>query len=142
MNVSTQSARAPAPASVRSPLSRADRVAVVVAGGAALVLVPWTIYLGGTLHHPGYWIAIDSLEAVTAAATALLVLRRSAWASLAARIGAVVLLLDAYTDVMSAQQVGRLVEALAMAVLVEVPLAVVAWRWASRRNRSSRSLDV
>ncbi|EWT05387.1 hypothetical protein N864_04985 [Intrasporangium chromatireducens Q5-1] len=124
-----------APAPTRPALSTADRVAVAVAGGAAVFLVPWTVYLGGTLHHPGYWIAIDSLEAVTAGATAVLVLRRSAWASLAARIGAVVLLLDAYTDVLSARQVGRLVEALVMAVVVEVPLAVVAWRWASRRNR-------
>lgn len=127
-----------APPSAKPALGTADGVAVMVATLAAVFLVPWTIYLGGTLHHPGFWVAIDSLEALTAATTAVLVVRGSLWAPMVARIGGIVLVLDAYTDITSADRVGRLAEAVAMAVLVELPLAVAAWAWASRRDGVGR----
>lgn len=116
----------------------ADRAAAVVAALAVVVLVPWTVYLEGSLEHPGFWVTIDSLEALSAATTALLVVRRSVWASLVAQIGAVLLVLDAYTDIARADRMGRLVEAVTMALLVELPLAVAAWIWASRRDQVGR----
>jgi hypothetical protein len=119
-------------------LTVADRVAAVVAALAVVCLVPWTVYLEGSLQHPSFWVTIDSLEALSAATTALLVVGRSGWASLVARIGAILLVLDAYTDIARADRMGRLVEAVAMAVFVELPLAAAAWIWASRRDEVDR----
>lgn len=140
--ISTSQVQASESASGTS-LSKSDRVVVGVAGAAAVFLVPWTVYLGGTLHHPGFWVAIDSMEMVAAGATAVLVARRSMWGPVVARMGSVVLVLDALTDVTSAHHMGRLVAALGMAVVVELPLAVGAWLWAGRRlNRMTGTASV
>lgn len=99
--------------------------------GSALALIPWLVHLDDTLHHPAYWVVLDSLEAAAALATALLVVRRSRRAVLTARILGGLLVLDAVTDVAAAHRPGHLLEAIAMALLVELPLAALALGWAA-----------
>ncbi len=101
--------------------------------GSALALIPWLVHLDDTLHHPAYWVVLDSLEAAAALATALLVVRRSRRAVPTARILGGLLVLDAVTDVAAAHRPGHLLEAIAMALLVELPLAVLALGWAAHR---------
>jgi hypothetical protein len=96
---------------------------------AALTL-PWSIYLGATLparelstHYDVAWSGFDVMLFVALASTAYAVLRRTPWVGMCAGAAAALLVADAWFDLVTAPDTSALVAALAMAALVELPLA-------------------
>lgn len=114
-----------------SPLVRWRRLATRVAAGAAAVISVWCLYLAATIpsgdgHALGiFWVGLDALEAVAAAATAVALVRRSPRAAFTAGLFAVLMVVDASVDVATASGLD-LVRAIAQAVLSELPFAVLA----------------
>jgi len=117
---------------------------------AAAVTVPWTIYLAivlpkhYTAHH--YWLAwtgFDIALIVALAITGRSLLQGDVGAHRSPTIAATLLIVDAWFDVLNAATPTDQLVALAMAALVELPLAFVCWRIARNpptpNNGSSRS---
>ncbi|SDY10893.1 hypothetical protein SAMN05421504_104531 [Amycolatopsis xylanica] len=112
------------------------RLLLTALGAAALLLVPWTVYLARTLpagHDTGQWRSawvgfdIALLCCFTVAAWLGLRRRRAAVPMLAAT--AALLCCDAWFDVVLDWSAPDRMVSVAMAVLVEIPLAIVlAWR--------------
>ncbi|MCO5994828.1 hypothetical protein [Actinoallomurus rhizosphaericola] len=107
--------------------------------GAGVALLPWLFVLATGLpatatasHWRVAWVGFDTLEALSFVATGVLVIRRDARACLTAMVTATLLVADAWFDVSTAAPGADQMTAVAMAVLLEVPLAVfsvvLAWR--------------
>ncbi|WP_203237701.1 hypothetical protein [Streptomyces sp. CdTB01] len=95
-----------------------------------LALLPWLVVLAtGVLVDSAResltWVGLDSLEAVGLVTTGLLVLRSDPRRALGASATAALLLADAWFDTTTATSGTDLISALAMAVGVELPLAVL-----------------
>jgi hypothetical protein len=97
---------------------------------AATLLVPWVVYLAVVLpsrqlsaHYDLAWAGFDAALAASLLVTGVLVVRRSPSVVLAAAGTAALLVTDAWFDVVTASHSGEREAALALAVLVEVPLA-------------------
>jgi hypothetical protein len=95
----------------------------------ALILLPWTIYLACSLpsrqvspHYDAAWAGFDVMLVVALASTAYFALRRSRCLAIAATATATLLVVDAWFDVMTSPPSRRL-ESVALAVLIELPLA-------------------
>jgi hypothetical protein len=80
----------------------------VFLAGAALVLVPWTVWLAASLpsrylsRHLGVgWAGVDAALATTLALTAVAALRRAPWLDRAAVAAATLLAADAWFDVVT-----------------------------------------
>jgi hypothetical protein len=108
----------------------------------AALMVPWTAYLAISLpgahqavHYDLAWGGFDVALLVVLAATAVAAVRRSRWLPVSSASLATMLLVDAWFDVVTAPTREELVAALAMAVLVEVPLAAVCG-WLAVRGQS------
>ncbi len=103
--------------------------AMTVAGAG---MIPWLVVLAITLparasagNWTTVWVGLDSMEALGLAVTGFLLRRHDARASLTAAATAVLLVVDAWFDVLtSAPGADRLVAVL-MAACAEVPLAVL-----------------
>jgi hypothetical protein len=98
----------------------------------AIVLIPWTIYLGLDLpdrqessHYNIAWVGFDVVLLVVLAATGFFALRRSHFLALSATAAATLLVVDAWFDVMTSPPGSQFLESLASAVLIELPLAAV-----------------
>ncbi|WP_441246765.1 hypothetical protein [Kitasatospora sp. McL0602] len=107
--------------------------------GAAAVLLPWTVLLFLTLpaHQQAQrwniaWGGFDALLIVVFTGAAVRILRLSPRGVLVNSAAATLLVVDAWFDVMTAPTTGELVQALLMAGLVELPMAVVCARTALR----------
>jgi hypothetical protein len=114
-----------------SVLARLRRVRLVLMVGAIIGLIPWTVYLAVTLpdkyiayNWPATWVGFDVLLVVFLAATALLGLLRRQLLVVAAFTTGVLLLCDAWFDVMTAAPADRWVSVLTAAV-AELPLALI-----------------
>jgi hypothetical protein len=100
----------------------------------SLALLPWTAYLGYTLpsreaspHYDVAWAGFDILLLLTLGSAGYFALRRSRYLATAAMMAATLLVVDAWFDVMTSPG-SQLAQALALALLVELPLAAVcAW---------------
>jgi hypothetical protein len=100
----------------------------------ALIMLPWTIYLGYSLparqvspHYDVAWAGFDALLLAVLASTGYFALRRSRYLAVAAAATATLLVVDAWFDVMTSPR-GQLLEAVALAVFIEIPLAsLCAW---------------
>ncbi len=97
----------------------------------ALILLPWTIYLGYSLpsrqvspHYDAAWAGFDAMLVAALASTAYFALRRSRYLATAATATATLLVVDAWFDVMTSPPSQRL-ESVALAVLIELPLAAL-----------------
>jgi hypothetical protein len=97
----------------------------------ALFLVPWTLYLTLTLpsRHVAYrydlaWVGFDCALLAAFAGTAWAALRRSKWLVPLAAATGTMLLCDAWFDIVTSQGGGEMWEAVAEALLGELPLAV------------------
>jgi hypothetical protein len=109
--------------------SRARLVALAVGG----FLLPWCAVLAATLpattraqHWSLAWVGLDGAEAVAALATAVLLARGSARASLTATAGSALLLVDAWFDVCTSGPGLDHAVAVVEAIFVELPLAGAA----------------
>lgn len=122
-----------APGEVPSPTVvrriRAWRISLMVV--SVVVLIPWTIYLGASLpdHYVAHnwaatWVGFDILLIVMLGATAVFGLLRRQMLFLTAFASGVLLISDAWFDVMTSQPDDRW-EAIASALLVELPLAFI-----------------
>ena len=98
---------------------------------AAIALIPWTIYLGLTLpesypaqHWQATWVGFDILLLAFMIATALLGLARHRLLTLFAFATGVLLVCDAWFDVLTARR-GDFAVAVLTAAFGELPLAAV-----------------
>jgi len=96
---------------------------------AAVLMAPWVLVLRASLPHTARvsgwstaWVGLDVLEALALLSTGLLVLRRDPRVSPVAAVAASLLLVDAWFDLVTAGSEGALALAVAMAVLVELPI--------------------
>jgi hypothetical protein len=118
-----------------------------VAVGVAVVLLVTALALGRSLpatavaeHWALVWGGLDVASATAALATAILLRAGDARAALTAVAGAALLLVDAWFDVGTASTVGAFTVALTEALVLELPLAVLAVGLALRLlRRSGRS---
>jgi hypothetical protein len=96
------------------------------------VAVPWVGYLSVVLprhvethHYRGAWVGFDIGLITMLLLTAYLAWRGNRLVALAATSTATMLVVDAWFDVLSARTRGELISALALAFLIELPLAVL-----------------
>lgn len=97
----------------------------------ALIMVPWTVYIGESLprrqlssHYDVSWAGFDVILLAALAATAFFALRRSGYLSMAATATAVLLVVDAWFDLMTTPS-AQLAQSIVLAAVVELPLAAV-----------------
>lgn len=110
----------------------------------AVLLVPWTIYLGVVLpdhttsaHWDIAWVGFDVMEFLALALTGLLAYRRSAKVQLAAVAAAVLLFVDAWFDITTARGAWNVVQALTLGLGIEIPVAALSL-WLARRVDAGR----
>jgi hypothetical protein len=104
----------------------------------AVLLVPWTVYLGLVLpdrttsaHWDVAWVGFDVIEFATLALTGWFAYRRSTWVEVSASAAAALLLVDAWFDITTATAGWDLAQALILGVGIELPLAGVSL-WIAR----------
>jgi hypothetical protein len=112
-------------------LGRVRRVRLVLMVGAVIGLIPWTVYLAITLpdkyiahNWPATWVGFDILLLVFMAATAVLGLLRRQLLVLTAFTTGILLLCDAWFDVMTASPTDKWLSVLT-AAFAELPLAII-----------------
>ena len=100
----------------------------------AVVLVPWTALLFATLprnyvanHWSMAWGGFDIGLGLALLTTALTVARRSPFAELTAAITGTLLVCDAWFDVLTSRGLSDVAQAVASALLVELPLAALCF---------------
>jgi hypothetical protein len=115
-------------------LRRARRWLLFLLGGVAVVLLPWTGYLGTTLpsehvarHWRIAWTGLDLAEASALIATFVALLRNSPAVTVLASIAGTLLVCDAWFDVITAQPGSDLWWALVFALFAELPLAALCF---------------
>jgi hypothetical protein len=103
-----------------------------------ILLVPWVVYLAfappaelGIGDWRSAWIGFDAMEAVALALTALLAYGRSTWVDMAATATAVLLVVDAWFDIMTSHSGWPFTQAVLAAALLELPLALLSL-WIAR----------
>jgi hypothetical protein len=96
----------------------------------AVLLVPWTVYLGFVLpdrttsaHWDVAWVGFDAMVFAALALTAWFAYRRSTWVEVSATAAAVLLVVDAWFDITTATGGWDLAQALLLGVVIELPLA-------------------
>jgi hypothetical protein len=100
----------------------------------AVIMLPWTAYIAATLpsrqfspHYDVAWAGFDVLLIIALAATGYTALRRSRYLTMAATATAVLLVVDAWFDVMTTPG-AQVIQSILLAALVELPLAgVCVW---------------
>ena len=122
---------------------RSRRMAMLYAA-AAVLLVPWTVYLAVTLprrdidtHYRGAWVGFDILLVVAILLTAYYAFRMDDRVQLPAMATATLLIVDAWCDVMTAGRRSNLYEAVLMALCIEIPAAIFTLYLARRVNRNA-----
>jgi len=124
------------------------RWAALLLGGTALVLVPWTLYLSYSLparhvtdHWSLAWSGFDVGLATSLVVTALGVARDAPWLEAAAAVSTALLLTDAWFDIVLSHGGGERLEAVALAAVAELPLAVFCLWIALNAERAVRTLS-
>jgi len=106
---------------------------------AAVLLIPWTVYLAVTLpkrdvdtHYRGAWVGFDLFLVLAIVLTAYYAFRVDTRIQLTATATATLLLVDAWFDVMTAGGRKATASAVVMALVVEIPAAIF-FMWLARR---------
>jgi hypothetical protein len=109
---------------------------------AAAALLPWIAYLAVTLprhqydrHYRAAWVGFDIILVVAITRTAYLAFRLDPRVQFPATATAVLLLVDAWFDVTTSGSRTQTLEALLLAVLVEIPAALFTLYLAHQVNR-------
>jgi len=104
----------------------------------AVLLVPWTVYLGLALpdrttsaHWDVAWVGFDVIEFAVLALTGWFAHRRSTWVEVTASAAAALLFVDAWFDITTATGGWDLAQALILGLAIELPLAGVSL-WIAR----------
>jgi len=110
---------------------RVRRIRLTLMVASAMVLIPWIVYLSFTLpetyvahNWPATWVGFDGLLVVFMAVTAVLGWLRRQLVMLTAFTTGVLLICDAWFDVLTAGA-GELWVSLSTAVFAELPLALI-----------------
>ncbi len=110
-------------------------------GVAALVLIPWAIALGQMLptrhvanHWDAAWTGFDVILAVSLLATALAYLRKRELVKGLAAVSGTLLLCDAWFDLLTSSPGKDLELAILLAVIGEVPLAIICFLLATGKT--------
>ena len=113
----------------RLPARRLVAIGLVAIG---LGMLPWLVYLAVSLppsaqasHWPVVWTGLDAMEAAGLISTGLLLRRNDPRYCLTAIATAALLVTDAWFDVLTAPAGSGLLESAAMALLAELPGAVI-----------------
>jgi hypothetical protein len=116
----------------RRTLRRLRKWRLLLLVACIAVLVPWTVYLGVTLpsryvarHWVATWVGFDILLMVMLTATGIAGWRRRQLVFPTAFASGVLLICDAWFDVMTSQPGADLIQAVLSALLIELPLAFV-----------------
>jgi hypothetical protein len=119
-------------AAIGAVRTRALDLIGVLFAAAALVLVPWVVFLVRALpsqhrsaHWDVAWGGFDIALALLLVGVAVAAWRRSPWLEGAATGAATLLFVDAWFDVLTASSRSELVIAIVEAAVVELPIAVV-----------------
>src|SRR5262245_27112184 len=125
------------------PVGGAPAWTIALLAAAAVVLVPWSIALTTRLpahhvvrHWDVAWAGFDVGMALVLAATVAAALRGSGWFVGLAMAAAAMLVCDAWFDVVTSASEVEFWAALASAVVVELPLALVCVVVSRRAARS------
>ena len=112
--------------------------ALLLLGGFAVLLFPWTAYLAYALpnrhltpHWSIAWAGFDLMMAGTALATVVAIVRRSRYLAMAASITGTFLICDAWFDLITSRPGSELVESTLFAVFGELPMAALCF-WIAR----------
>lgn len=104
----------------------------------AVLLIPWIVYLGLELperatssHWDIAWVGFDAMEFAALALTGWFAYIRSTWIEVAATAAAVMLIVDAWFDVTTANGGWNLTQAVILGVGIELPLAALSL-WLAR----------
>lgn len=104
----------------------------VLFAAAAIVLVPWVVFLVRDLpsdHRSAHWDlawgGFDIALALLLIGVAVAAWRRSPWLEGAATAAATLLFVDAWFDILTSSSRGEVIAAILEATLVEIPLAVL-----------------
>jgi len=126
----------------RTTPPRAPRWAVPLFAVAAIVLVPWVVFLVRMLpsaHHATHWdvawAGFDGALALVLLGLAIAAWRRSPWLQTFAAAAATLLFVDAWFDILTSSTRTELIVAITEAVLVELPLAILSLLVARPKNR-------
>ncbi len=108
----------------------------------AVILLPWIAYLADTLprrtvalHYRGAWVGFDVFLVVALLRTAYLAFRVDPRIQVPATMTATLLLVDAWFDVLTSATRAEIVQALLLAALVEIPVALFTLDLARRVER-------
>jgi hypothetical protein len=108
------------------------RWVIVLLGLVAIGLVPWSLYLTFTLparhltdHYDLAWVGFDVALAAAFAATTWAAVQGSYWLVPIAAVAGTMLVCDAWFDIVTSQGGGERWEAVAEALLGELPLAAL-----------------
>ncbi|HEY2327972.1 MAG TPA: hypothetical protein VGH52_10860 [Gaiellaceae bacterium] len=122
--------RLPAQLRARARARALDWIGVLFAA-AALVLVPWVVFLARDLpsdhrsaHWDVAWAGFDVALALLLVGVAVAAWRRSPWLEGAATAAATLLFVDAWFDILTSSSRSELIMAILEAALVELPIAV------------------
>jgi hypothetical protein len=112
---------------------------MAVYGGACVFLIPWTIILAYLLprhyianHWDIAWTGFDIFEIFFFGLTAILVLKKTSWSALSATVLGTLLITDAWFSILTARAGRAQDKAVAHAVLIELPLALLSYSLAYR----------
>jgi hypothetical protein len=104
----------------------------------AVLLIPWIVYLGLELperatssHWDIAWVGFDAMEFAALALTGWFAYIRSTWIEVAATAAAVMLLVDAWFDVTTANGGWNMTQAAILGIGIELPLAALSL-WLAR----------
>jgi hypothetical protein len=110
----------------------------------AVLLVPWTVYLGLVLpdrttsaHWDVAWVGFDVVVFAALALTGWFAYRRSTWIEVSASAAGALLFMDAWFDITTARGGWDLAQALVLGLGVELPLAGLSL-WIARRAEQVR----
>src|SRR5579875_528508 len=110
---------------------RAGVLLLLCAAALCVWIVPLSLLLPAHVdarHWPWAWVGLDTMEAVSLAATGVLTLRRDPRVGAVAGAATALLLADAWFDITTAQMGSAVVLALILAGVAELPLATLcAW---------------
>jgi hypothetical protein len=145
MNSSAERERAiagdPRSASAAHQLRWLRKWALLILGGFAVILFPWTAYLALTLptrhltpHWDAAWAGFDLMMAGVVLWTVVSILRRSRYLVIATSVTGTFLICDAWFDLVTSRQGPELVESSLFALLGELPLAGLCF-WLARDAR-------
>jgi phosphoglycerol transferase MdoB-like AlkP superfamily enzyme len=109
---------------------------------AAVVLMPWIVYLAISLprrnfdlHYRAAWVGFDVILVFAIVRTAYLAFRVDPRIQLSATVTATLLFVDAWFDIMTSGSREQILQALVLAAVIEIPAALFTMSLARRVNR-------